>query len=113
MEEGGSTISLSVGEGTNDVATVCKELSDTVDVSAAVVAETVGCRVSVTVFSIVVAVGELSDPDAVVVGMLIAVGESREIDVKGVWAKVSTLVTGVNATVGDSEMGVALLMKEL
>ena len=114
MEEEGSTISLPVGEGINDMATICEELSNTVDVSAAVViaAEIVGCGVGVTVFSIVVAVKELSEPGAVVIGMLI---ESRGIllVVERVWAKVSMLVTGVNLTIGDDGMGVALLMKEV
>ena len=114
MEEGGSTISLSVGEGINDVATVCKELSDTVGVSAVVViaAEIVGCGVGVTVFSIVVAVRELSEPDAVVVGMLIE-SKGMLLVVERVWAKVSMLETCVNVTIGDDGMGVALLTEEV
>lgn len=110
MEEG-STISLPVGEGINDVATICKELSDTVDVSVVVViaAEIVGCGVDVTVFSIVV---ELSEPDAVVIGMLIE-SKGMLLVVERVWAKVSMLITGVNMTIGDDGMGVALLMKEV
>ena len=79
------------------------------DISAAVVA---------VVFSVAVAVRELSEPDAVVLEILISVAESRGmlLVVEGVWAKISEiawLATGVNIPLGGIGMGVALLMKEV
>ena len=43
--EGGSTIPLPVNEGINDVATICKELSEKVETAVVIAAEIVGCSV--------------------------------------------------------------------
>jgi hypothetical protein len=115
--EGRSTISLPVVNGMDDVIFICKELSGTIDVSAAVVAETiVGCGVGMTVFSIVVAIGKLTEPRASVEGMLISGNESRGMlpVVKGVPAKVSeTVGLATDDNVSDVGMGVAPLTKEV
>lgn len=74
-EEGGSTISLPI----NVVVTICKKLSDTVDVSAEVITvEIIGCEIGTTELSIVVvAVKELTELDATTIGMLVSVPESK------------------------------------
>ena len=117
MEEARSTNSLPVVKGIDDLIIICKELSGTVDVSAAVVAEAiVGCGVGMTVFSIVAEIGKLTEPRAVVAGMFVSVSESRDMlpVVKGVWAKVSeTIGVATGGNVSSVGMGVALLMEEV
>lgn len=117
MEEGRSTSSLPVVKGIEDVIIICEKLSGTVDVSAAVVTETiVGCGVGMTVFSIVAEIGKLTEPRTVVVGMFVSVSESRGMlpVVKGVWAKVSeTIGVATGGNVSSVGMGVALLMEEI
>ena len=109
MEEVGNTeMSLPVTEGIERV---------TMAVSAeAVTVEIVSGVVGMTVLSNIVSIRELIEPNTVVIGMLISVGESRGmlLVVKGgVWATTAGLVLGADVTIGDVGMGVALLMKEV
>lgn len=109
MEEVGNTeMSLPVIEGIERV---------TMAVSAeAVTEEIVSGGVGMTVLGNIVSIRELIEPDAVVIGVLISVGESRGmlLVVKGgVWATTAGLVLGADVTIGDVGMGVALLMKEV
>ena len=112
-EEGGSTISLPI----DVVVTICKELSDTVDVSAEVITvEIIGCEVGTTEFSIVVVVvKELTELDAITIGMLVSVPESERslLVVEEVKAEIVGPAVGVNMATGDVGEGVALLMKVL
>ena len=91
--------------------------SVTMSVLAVVVTEEiVSGGVGMTILSNKVSIRELIEPDAVVIGMLISVGESRGmlLVVKGgVWATTAGLVLGADVTIGDVGMGVALLMKEV
>lgn len=78
--------------------------------------EIVSSGVGMTILSNKVSIRELIEPDAVAIGMLISVGESRGmlLVVKGgVWATTAGLVLGADVTIGDVGMGVALLMKEV
>ena len=91
--------------------------SVTMSVLAVVVTEEiVSGGVGMTILSNKVSIRELIEPDAVVIGMLISVGESRGmlLVVKGgVWATTAGLVLRADVTIGDVGMGVALLMKEV
>ena len=78
--------------------------------------EIVSSGVGMTILRNKVSIRELIEPDAVAIGMLISVGESRGmlLVVKGgVWATTDGLVLGADVTIGDVGMGVALLMKEV
>ena len=105
-EEGGSTISLPI----DVVVTICKELSDTVDVSAEVITvKIIGCEV------VVVARKELTELDAITIGMLVSVPESKRslLVVEEVKAEIVGPAVDVNMATGDVGEGVALLVKVL